>query len=299
MELGRYGIWSAALRGGGGSDGAEVADAARELEELGYGAVWIGGSSDVASAAALIGATSSLTVATGILSIWDHPAAEVAAEQAALRAAHPGRFLLGLGASHAKLAGAAYRRPYSTMVQYLDTLDAHPAEGAHAGARAPSAPADERVLAALGPKMLRLAGDRAAGAHPYLVDAEHTARARAELGDGPLLAPELKVVLESDPGRALAIARETLAFYMELPNYTANFRRLGFGEDDFRDGGSDRLVDAMVAWGDEDRVRRRIDEFFAAGADHLALQVLTGPGESGLPRDGWRRLAGLLGLNRN
>lgn len=286
MELGRYGIWSAALRGGGAPGGEQVVDAVGELEDLGYGTVWIGGSSDLADAEPLVQATSSITVATGILSIWDHEAADVADRQAALRAAHPGRFLLGLGASHAKLAGSAYHRPYSTMVGYLDALDA-------AGA-----PAEERVLAALGPKMLRLARDRAAGAHPYLVTAGHTERARAALGDDALLAPELKVVLEADPGRARAIARDYLAFYMELPNYTDNFLRLGFTEDDIRDGGSDRLIDAVVAWGDEDAVRGRIDEFLAAGADHLALQVVTASDAPGLPREEWRRLAELLDLKR-
>jgi probable F420-dependent oxidoreductase len=281
--LGRYGIWSAALRAEPNGDNGEVIEAVQELEELGYGALWIGGSSDVSHAAPLVEATSSIVLATGILSIWQHDAAEVAARHTALTAAHPGRFLLGLGASHAQLA-AAYQRPYSTMVSYLDALDA---------AERP-VPASERVLAALGPKMLKLAADRAAGAHPYLVTAEHTAEARATLGENALLAPELKVILETDPERARTIARDCLALYLALPNYTNNFLRLGFTEEDLANGGSDRLVDAVFAWGDAERVRARTDEFLAAGADHLALQVVESSDAKGLPREGYRRLAEVL-----
>ncbi|MHA6758455.1 LLM class F420-dependent oxidoreductase [Streptacidiphilus sp. PAMC 29251] len=284
MSLGRFGIWSSALQVDGSAGDGEVVGAAQELEKLGFGAVWIGGSSSVAHAAALIGATGSLTVATGILSIWQHEAADVAAQSAELAAAHPGRFLLGLGASHAPLAGDRYHRPYSAMVAYLDALDAAPAPVPPAG----------RVLAALGPKMLRLAGERTAGAHPYLVTAEHTAQARAALGVDALLAPELKVVLEADPTQARTVARGYLARYLELPNYTDNLLRLGFADSDFGDGGSDRLIDALFAWGDADAVRARTEEFLAAGADHLALQVVSD--RPGLPREGWRRLAELLEL---
>jgi probable F420-dependent oxidoreductase len=185
--------------------------------------------------------------------------------------------------SHAKLADQ-YRRPYSAMVGYLDALDA-------AGV-----PAGRRVLAALGPKMLKLSRDRAAGAIPYLVTPEHTARAREILGAGPLLAPEFKVVLEQDPDRARTTARNYLAMYLELPNYTDNFLRLGFTEDDVRDGGSDRLVDAVFAWGEESRIRDRIEEFHAAGADHVAIQVVTDDQDrDALPRQEWRRLAAVLG----
>ncbi|MEU1624148.1 LLM class F420-dependent oxidoreductase [Streptomyces sp. NPDC020096] len=284
--LGRYGIWSVALRADADSDNGEIIEAVQELEELGYGALWIGGNSDVSHAAPLVRATSSLILATGILSIWEHEPAQVAARHTALTAAHPGRFLLGLGASHAHLAGAAYHRPYSAMVGYLDALDA---------AETP-VPADERVLAALGPKMLKLAGDRAAGAHPYLVTAVHTAEARAALGEGALLAPELKVVLEADPERARAIARDYLSRYLPMPNYTNNFLRLGFTEDDFTDGGSNRLVDAVFAWGDAERVRARTEEFLAAGADHLTLQLVEPASAAGLAREGWRRLAEALEL---
>ncbi|MFJ1744909.1 LLM class F420-dependent oxidoreductase [Streptomyces sp. NPDC088116] len=283
--VGRYGIWSGELRSEKPALRAEIPEAAAELEELGFGAVWLGGSSGVEHARPLIGATSRLTVATGILSIWQYEAPDAAARFLELDATHPGRFLLGIGASHAKLA-AQYRRPYSAMAGYLDGLET-------AGV-----PAGRIVLAALGPKMLALSRDRAGGAHPYLVTPEHTAQARELLGSGPLLAPELKVVLDSDPGTARATARDYLAMYLTLPNYTNSFLRLGFTEDDFADGGSDRLVDAVCAWGDDDSVRRRIDAFHAAGADHVALQIVapgSAPGApAALPRTQWRRLAELL-----
>ncbi|MGA5699063.1 LLM class F420-dependent oxidoreductase [Peterkaempfera bronchialis] len=285
QDIGRFGLWSAELRSDDPALGGEIGEAAAELEELGYGALWVGGSSSVEHAARLVRATSRITVANGILSIWQHDAPTVARQFAELDQERPGRFVLGLGASHAKLA-EAYHRPYSAMRDYLDALDAAPTP----------VPAERRVLAALGPRMLALSGERAAGAHPYLVTAEYTAQARQELGPEPLLAPDLKVVLESDRDRALGIARGFLARYLALPNYTANLERLGFTEDDFRDGGSDRLVDAVFAWGDADAIRKRVDEFHAAGADHVALQVVDGGGHTALPRAGWRRLAEILDL---
>jgi probable F420-dependent oxidoreductase len=284
--VGRVGVWSGEFRSDDPAAAAEIREAAAELEDLGYGAVWIGGSSDITHASRLIEATSRIGVATGILSIWQHPAAEVAARYTALEQARPGRFLLGLGASHAHLADD-YRRPYSTMREYLDALDA----------AATSVPPGRRVLAALGPKMLQLSKDRAAGAHPYLVTPEHTARAREVLGAEPLLAPEVKVVLETDQERAHGLAREHLAYYLPMPNYLGNLRRLGFGDDDFLDGGSDRLVDALFAWGGDDAVRKRVAEFHAAGADHVALQVIDGHRRTATPRAAWRRLAEILELN--
>ncbi|RYJ31912.1 hypothetical protein CU044_0279 [Streptomyces sp. L-9-10] len=284
-SVGRYGIWSTELRSEDAAVRAEIPEAAAELEELGFGAVWLGGSSGVEHAVPLIEATSRLTVATGILSIWQYEADDAAARFHTLESGHPGRFLLGLGASHAKLS-AQYRRPYSAMVGYLDALDA-------AGV-----PAGRIVLAALGPKMLELSRDRTGGAHPYLVTPEHTAQARELLGPDPLLAPELKVVLDTDPDTARAAARGYLAMYLGLPNYTNSFLRLGFTEDDFTGGGSDRLIDAVYAWGDAARIRDRIDAFHTAGADHVALQIVTGdsaPGAPGaLPRAEWRRLAEVL-----
>ncbi|WP_432119931.1 LLM class F420-dependent oxidoreductase [Streptomyces sp. bgisy032] len=279
--VGRYGIWSVGLRSEDPDRRGERAEAAAELEELGYGAVWLGGNSSAAHAAPLIGATTRLTVGTSIQSIWQHEPDAAGAAFADLESAHPGRFLLGLGVSHAKRV-EQYARPYSALVEHLDGLDA-------AGV-----PEDRRLLAALGPRSLRLARDRAAGSIPYLVTPEHTAHAREILGEAPLLAPELGVVLETDPTRARALARAFLETYLPLANYTNNFLRLGFTEDDLRDGGSDRLVDALFAWGDETALRARIDGFLEAGADHVALQVVDGEPRDVLPRQAWRDLAALL-----
>ncbi|MFJ9627606.1 LLM class F420-dependent oxidoreductase [Streptomyces sp. NPDC101175] len=279
--VGRYGIWSVGLRSEDPSRRGELAETAAELEQLGYGTVWLGGSSAVRNAVPLVEATSRIAFGTSIQSIWQHPAAESAADFAALERTHPGRFLLGLGVAHAKFA-AEYRRPHSAMVSYLDVLDT-------AGV-----PAGRRLLASLGPRSIELARDRAAGTIPYLVTPEHTAYSREILGETPLLAPELKVVLETDPSRARALAREALALYLTLPNYTDNFLRGGFTEDDLTDGGSDRLIDAVFAWGGEATIRARVDEYFAAGADHLALQVVDGDSRQDLPRQAWRELAALL-----
>lgn len=282
-KFGRIGIWSGALHRSRVDDARweAIAEAVAELEELGYGTVWLGGSPSPDDAAALVEATRSVTVATGILSIWEHSAEEVAARIAALGAGARGRFELGLGVSHDALA-PRYAKPYSAMVAYLDALDA----------AAPLVDRGRRVLAALGPKMLKLATDRALGAHPYLVTTEHTAEAREALGPGALLAPELSVVLDTDLDRARTTARNMLAMYLRLPNYTNNLLRLGFTERDFEDGGSVRLLDALFALGDAERVRARTREYFDAGADHIALQVLTAEeGGAGLPRAEWRELA--------
>ncbi|WP_328747743.1 LLM class F420-dependent oxidoreductase [Streptomyces sp. NBC_00285] len=280
--VGRYGIWNGGgLRSKDPDRRGEVGEAAAELEELGYGAVWIGGNSDADHAVPLLEATSRIVVGTSIQSIWEHEPEVAAARYTELDRAHPGRFAQGLGVSHAKLADQ-YRRPYSALVAYLDALD-------KAGA-----PAHGRLLAALGPKTLELSRDRAAGAIPYLVTAEQTAKARELLGEVPLLAPELKVVLESDPTTARTLARNYLSIYLGLPNYTNNFLRNGFTEDDIKDGGSDRLVDAVFAWGDETAIRARVDDFLDAGADHVALQIVDGGPRHDLPKDAWRRLASLL-----
>jgi len=279
--VGRYGIWSVGLRSEDPAKRGELAETAAELEELGYGALWLGGSSAVRNAVPLVEATSRITVGTSIQSIWQHEADDTAAERAELEAAHPGRFVLGLGVAHAKNT-EQYRRPYSALVTYLDALD-------KAGV-----PADRRLLAALGPKNLELARDRSAGSIPYLVTPEHTAKSREILGESPLLAPELMVVLETDPTRARALAREALAVYLGLPNYTDNFLRGGFTEDDLADGGSDRLIDALFAWGDDTAVRAAVDAFHEAGADHVALQIIDGRPRDTLPKEAWRRLASLL-----
>jgi probable F420-dependent oxidoreductase len=280
-SVGRYGVWNAGLRAEDPEGAGERAEAAAELEELGYGALWLGGNSAARHAAPLIGATSRIVVGTSIQSIWEHRASEAAAGFAELEVSHPGRFVLGLGVSHGPRV-EGYSRPYSTMVGYLDELDRAGMLSGH------------RVLAALGPKMLDLSRDRAAGAIPYLVTPEHTAQARERLGEGPLLAPEFKVVLDSDPSRARATARAYLAMYLKLPNYTKNFLNLGFTDADVTGGGSDRLIDAVFAWGDEATIRARAAAFHDAGADHVALQLVEDD-MTRLPREGWRRLASLLG----
>jgi probable F420-dependent oxidoreductase len=272
VSLGRIGVWLGAI---GALPAAEERSAVRELEAVGYGTIWFGEtpfSKEALSHAALIlDATERVTVATGIASIWLRSPSSAASGAATLAEANPGRFVLGLGVSHAPIVasiGHDYTKPLTRMREYLDAMDASRYTGP-----LPADPAP-RVLAALAPKMLELARDRAQGAHPYLVTPEHTVRARAILGVGPLLAPEQAFVLESDPVRARTVAREYLKVYLTLPNYAENWRRSGFDEADLADGGSDRLVDALVAWGDESAVRERVEEHFAAGADHVALQAL-------------------------
>jgi probable F420-dependent oxidoreductase len=217
-----------------------------------------------------------------------HTPDETAAQHAALTMAHGDRFLVGIGVSHAHLIdrvheAGTYTRPLAQMRTYLDGLDVAD----------PPLPAQSRVLAALGPKMLELAHMRTAGVHPYLVTPEHTALARAAVGAERLVAPEQGVVLERDAARARTIARAHLARYLEAPNYTNNWRRLGFTDDDLAGGGSDRLVDALIAWGDEAALGARVDEHRAAGADHVCIQLLSeDPRE--LTRDGWRALAPVL-----
>ncbi|WP_326598177.1 LLM class F420-dependent oxidoreductase [Streptomyces sp. NBC_01803] len=284
-DLGRVGVWSSALRSEDPARRTEIADAARELDELGYGTIWLGSGPGVRQAVPVLEATSRITVATGILSIWVHEAADAADQFAEVNAAHGGRFVLGLGVSHDALTDR-YQRPYSAMRDYLSALDA---------ATTP-VPADRRVLAALGPRMLELARDRAGGAHPYLVTVEHTAQARATLGSATVLAPELKVVLDPDLARARATARAYLSYYLVLPNYTNNLLRLGFTEDDFRDGGSDRLLAEVFALGDAEVIRARAEDYLAAGADHLALQVVTDNPIDDIPLPAYRTLADALGL---
>lgn len=285
-RFGRIGIWSSALQPSEPADVAAVSAAVAELDALGYGTIWMGGSPSLDQVVPVLEATRHITVATGILSIWDHPAAAVAEQTARIRRESAGRFVLGLGVSHSGF-NPNYARPYSAMVEYLDALDA----------AADPVPASGRVLAALGPKMLKLSADRAWGAHPYLVTAEHTAEARTALGPDALLAPELSVVLDTDIERARTVARGMLSMYLQLPNYTNNLLRLGFTEGDFADGGSDRLLAALFALGDAGTVRARVDEYVAAGADHLALQVLSGDRRKALPLAQWRTLAEALELS--
>ncbi|MFB8088284.1 LLM class F420-dependent oxidoreductase [Streptomyces sp. NPDC055992] len=285
--FGRVGIWNGALHPSRvDADGKKaIEEAVAEIEALGYGTLWLGSSPSPDDAAAIVDATSAITVATGILSIWNHTAEEVAARISAIDAHARGRFVLGLGVSHDALA-PQYAKPYSAMVAYLDALDAAD----------PSVGSGHRVLAALGPKMLKLASDRALGAHPYLVTAAHTAEARQALGPDALLAPELSVVLDTDLDRARDTARAMLAMYLKLPNYTGNLLRLGFTESDFEDGGSARLLEALFALGDAERVKARANEYFDAGANHVALQVVTADrGKTGLPLAEYRELADAFG----
>ena len=288
MEPGGVGVWSGALRYGARD---EIVEGAAELESLGYSALWFpdtgGEPSWLEAASTLLEATRSVVVATGILNLWTHDPAGTADGFARLSGAHPGRFLLGLGASHAAIVDRTepgrYQRPLAAMAAYLDALEV--AE--------PPVPAEARVLAGLGPKMLTLARERAAGAHPYLTTPEHTQQAREILGADRLLAPEQRVVLETDRAAARELGRRHLEVYLRLPNYTNNLRRLGFTDDDLAGGGSDRLVDSLVAWGDEDTIARRVREHHDAGADHVCIQVVTADRRR-LPREGWRRLAPAL-----
>ena len=270
-RLGRVGVWGLPPR-----SAAEERNVAAEIERLGYGALWFGEGPATkeafSHAAILLAATRRIVVATGIANIYARDATAMNNAALALADAHPGRFLLGLGVSHAPLVrtrGHDYRQPLAAMREYLDALDGAP--------YLPPAPAEPppRVLAALRRRMLELARDRTDGAHPYLVTPEHTARARAVLGAGPLLAPEQAVILEADPARARAVGRQHVARYLELPNYVNNLRELGFGDADFAGGGGDRLIDALVAWGDVAAVSARVRRHHDAGADHVAIQAVT------------------------
>ena len=290
MDLGRVGLWHFL-----DVFPASVArTAAREIEQLGFKALWIPealGREAFTHAGLLLGATERLIVATGIANVWARDAMAMAAAQKTLAEAYPDRFLLGMGVSHAPLVtgmrGHDYARPLTYLRRYLDAMDAAPYMAA-----APAAP-PPRVLAALHPKSLDLARERAWGSHPYFVPPEHTARARRALGPGKLLAPEQMVCLERDPSTARAIARRAMQMYLGLPNYVRNLLSLGFTTDDVANGGSDRLVDAIVAWGGIPAITARVKAHHEAGADHVCLQVLrANPNE--LPREEWRELAAAL-----
>lgn len=278
------GIWAGQLRYG---DQSQIAEAAAELDELGYSALWIPdiGGDVFGSVELLMSATKRTVIATGILNLWMHTPEESAQAHARLTAAHGDRFLMGIGVSHQLLIDSTesgrYRKPLSAMREFLDGLDS---------ADPPLDPS-KRVLAALGPKMLELARTRAAGAHPYNVTPEHTAQARRALGPDALVLPEQAVALTTDAERARRLGRQHLEHYLLLPNYTNNLRRLGFGDEDFADGGSDRLIDALVAWGDVDTIEARLREHRDAGADHVCIQALV---EEGFPTEQWRELAPAL-----
>ncbi|OGP27851.1 MAG: LLM class F420-dependent oxidoreductase [Deltaproteobacteria bacterium GWA2_57_13] len=291
MELGAIGIWTAQFDY---QPAAKAREAAAELEQLGFGAIWFPesvGRESLTNAALLLGATSRIVIATGIANIYARDPVTMAAGQKTLAEAYPGRFLLGLGVSHIPLVeqvrGHRYGKPVASMRAYLDGMDRAPYRAV------PPSVSPIRVLAALGPKMLRLAAERAGGAHPYFVPPEHTARAREILGSDRLLAVEQAVVLETDSTKAREIARAHASRYLALPNYANNLRRLGFGDEDLVGGGSKRLVDAIVAWGDMAAVIDRVRAHQSAGANHVCIQVLP-PDPQALPIREWREVASAL-----
>jgi probable F420-dependent oxidoreductase len=284
-SMGKFGVWTGVQQWP--KDAGAAAAAGAELEQLGFAALWIGGSTgQFPVIEAVLGATTTLVGATGVTQIWVNSAADVAASHHQLTARYPGRFLLGLGVGHApavEAAGQRYERPLGKLVSYLDELDA----GEH------PVPVSERVIAALRPKALTVAARRAAGAHPYNVTPEHTAKARATVGPTALLFPEQKVFLGTEASVARQVGRKAMAIYLQLPNYLNNLRELGFDDHDFADGGSDRFIDAMVLWGTGDSVARRVREHLDAGANQVAVQVLS-EGGRGLARAEWRQVAEAL-----
>ncbi|BBZ35153.1 LLM class F420-dependent oxidoreductase [Mycolicibacterium confluentis] len=274
-DLGFFGVWTA---------GPVTPDEAVEIERLGYGAVWVGASpaADLSFVEPILEKTQALQVATGIVNIWSAPADEVADSYHRIEKAYPGRFLLGVGVGHPEHT-QEYTKPYDALVAYLDALDAK------------TVPTSRRVLAALGPKVLKLARDRSAGAHPYLTTPEHTVQARELVGNTVFLAPEHKVVLTTDAAAARELGRQTVDFYLGLSNYVNNWKRLGFSDADVERPGSDKLIDAVVAHGTTDAIAARLTEHLESGADHVAIQVL-GDRDRLLPT--LAELAGALGLSR-
>ncbi len=282
MKIGKLGVWAATE----GMNAADAAAFARRVEGWGYGAMWIPeamGRNVLVHSSWLLANTSALTIATGIANIYARDAMAMAAAQLTLAEQSGGRFLLGLGVSHVPLVegvrGHAFEKPIGKMRSYLEAM-------AKAHYIAPQ-PAEKplTVIAALGPQMLALTAELADGAHPYNVTPEHTAHARSALGPGKLLCPEQKVMLETDPAIARAAGRKNLAVYLPLPNYRNNLLRLGFTETDLSGGGSDRLIDGLVAWGDESAIRKRIQEHWDAGADHVCIQSIRRDGDAGKPPD--------------
>jgi probable F420-dependent oxidoreductase len=289
MQLGRIGVWFFTDALGA----REAATFAQRVEALGYSALWIPeavGREPFAHASWLLANTQRLVLATGIANIYARDAVTSRQGQLTLAEQSGGRFLLGLGVSHApmveRVRGHQYTMPVATMRSYLEKLRAAP----YVGPRPPEEP--PTLIAALGPKMLALARELAQGAHPYLVPPEHTARAREILGKGPWLCTEQKVLRVRDASKARDLARKAVAIYLGLPNYRNNLLRLGYRETDFDAGGSDRLIDALVAWGDEQALRKRVQAHLDAGADHVCIQPVH---PEGLPRPDERVLEALAG----
>jgi probable F420-dependent oxidoreductase len=260
-RFGRFGVWL--------DDRSITAEVATEIEKMGFGAAWVGGSpdGDLRWAEPALAATTTLTLASAIVTIWSTPAATAAQTFHRIDESFPGRFYLGIGIGHPEHAGD-YRRPYDALTSYLDELDQH------------GVPADRRILAALGPRVTRLAVQRSIGTHPYLTTAEDTASTREAIGPQPFLAPEHKVVWSTDTAYARAVGRNTLDKYLGLSNMTTSLRRLGFTDDDLVEPGSDRLVDALIAHGHPDAIAERLHQHLTAGADHLTIQVLGGQRQS-------------------
>ena len=284
-SIGRLGLWSMELRG---SDKGEINDAAAALDDEGWPAFWIAGANGPGlwtDAEGLLSSAPHTSVAFGVMSIWSADARNAAEQHRRLIATYGRRLIIGLGVSSPQSAAAAGREfgtPLTAMTRYLDELD----DGS------PTLPDADRILGALGPRMVALAGERASGIHPFLVTPESNAANRQILGPGALIAPHQAVVLETDPTKARQIARRGVGVFIGFPSYQANLRRLGFGDDDLIPGGSDRLIDATVAWGSLDDISRRVHEHWDAGADHVALQVLSA--KPGLPRAEWLELSALL-----
>lgn len=281
-QIGRYGVWASIRLWP--KDAGEIASAAAEIEALGYGSLWIGGNppDDLALPETILSATSRLVVGTSIVDVWRSDPAVLDASHRRLRDRFPGRFYLGLGSGHApsvEATGQRYVRPLSKLRGYASSL---------------STPVGERLFAALGPKALEAARDLAAGALPYLVPPEHTADARTVLGPDRLLIPEQKIFYGTDPAVARAAGRRGTKQYLTLPNYLNNLRRYGLTDDDFAGGGSDRWVDKLVVWGDDDAVRAGVNAHLEAGADSVAIQALSATPGDILPRAEWRVAARIL-----
>jgi probable F420-dependent oxidoreductase len=267
VRLGRIGIWRRHQPGPG---------IVPELEALGYGTLWLGSSPSLDDARRYLEASEEITVATGILNIWQHEPADVAAQHAELTRDYPGSFLLGIGVGHPE-ATSDYRRPLRAMRAFFDGLE--------------GVPRDELIAAALGPKMLDLAAERSLGTHPYFTTPEHTRFARERVGPDAVVAPELAVVVEADAERARADARAYAATYLGLTNYTSNLLRFGFTERDLAGGGSDRLIDAVIPHGSPEAIAEAVQAHFDAGADHVCLQPL---GHGPAPLEDYRALARVL-----
>jgi probable F420-dependent oxidoreductase len=291
VDLGRIGIWTGALDS---VSSAEAQRCARLIEELGYTTLWIPeavGRDPLITATLLLSATTTLTLATGIANIYARDAVTMANTARSLEEAFPGRFLLGLGVSHHHLVDRVrhhdYSRPYSRMASYLDEMDNAVFRAVGPAERPPT------VLAALGPKMLQLSAEKADGAHPYFVPVEHTAQAREIIGPDAILAPEQMVVIDSDRSRGLDTARKAMAIYLRAPNYVNNLKRHGFDDGDFADGGSERLVDAIVAVGDVSAALARVNAHFDAGASHVCVQLFDSAGAA-IPEGPWRELSAAI-----